>query len=154
MAHEIFEFSYFIDAPVDQVYAHIAEPEHYSRLSPLVSEMQHLRRGTNAQGQSFFEYDTVEALHFAGIIPYNNPIHVTTTLTQVNRQISAEVDTRFGVKMGFVFDLEAENGGTRIRETVHATAPRLVQSYVVDQAKQVQHARVGILKSRLEHATA
>ncbi|MEO8395673.1 MAG: SRPBCC family protein [Chloroflexota bacterium] len=154
MAHEIFEYSYFIDVPVDQVYAHLAEPEHYAKLSPLVSEVLHLRRGVNAEGQSFFEYDTVEALHFAGIIPYNNPIHVIATITQANRQIASEVDTRFGVKMGFLFDLEAENGGTRIRETVHATAPRLVQGYVVDQAKQVQQARAGILKSRLEHAPA
>jgi hypothetical protein len=153
MARERFESSYFIDAPVEQVYGYLAEPEYYARLSPLVSEMINLRHGTNANGQAFFAYDTVEALHFANVIPYNNPIHVTATLTKPNQQIASEVETRFGVKMVFVFDLEAENGGTRIRETVDAESPRLVQGYVVDQAKRVQQARVGILKARLEAAS-
>ena len=154
MAHERFETSYFAQAPVDQVFALFADPERYNRLSPLVSEIRNLRQGLNALGQPFFEYDTVEALHFAGVIPYNNPIHAKTTLTEVNRQVISTVNTRLGIKVGFQFDLDAENGGTRIHEVIDFHMPRLVQNYVVTQAKQVQQVRIRVFQAHLEHTTA
>jgi len=150
MAHESFEYAYLVQAPVDHVFAYLADPEHYARLSPLISEVRNIQRGINPLGQPFFEYDSVEALHFANLIPYNNPIHVKTTMIEVNRQIVAHVDTRLSVKLDFTFDLEAENGGTRVRERIDFHMPRLVQSYVVTQAKQVQQARIRIFKARLE----
>ena len=150
MAYQTFEYSYFIDLSADQLYAYMTEPEHYARLSPIVGDMRNLRLFYNAEHQECFEYDTVEALHFAGMIPYSNPIHVTATMTIPNQQMLAAVDTRLGVRMRFVFDLIEENGGTLVRETVEAHAPRLLQSYVVAQAKAVQQARVEMLKSRLE----
>jgi Polyketide cyclase / dehydrase and lipid transport len=154
MADRTFEYSYFIATPLDQLYAHLSEPESYASLSPIVGDMRNLQRGVNSEGQVYFTYDTVESLHFVGIIPYHNPIHVTITLTQPNQQLIASVIARFGVRMRFVFDFMAGDGGTTIRETVEAHTPRLVQTYVVAQAKAVQKARVGILKSRLELATA
>ena len=152
MAHEHFASDYFVDAPLDQVFAYFADPDRYARSSPIITEVSNIRHGRNPQGQPFYEYESVEALHVVNLIPYNNPIHVQTTLTEVNRQVVSHVDTRLGVNLDFVFNLEPENGGTRIHETIDFHMPRLFQSYVVSQAKAVQQARIQIFKSRLEPA--
>jgi ligand-binding SRPBCC domain-containing protein len=154
MAHERFEYAYEVHAPVDQVFAYFADPERYAHLSPIISDVRNVQHGVTAQGQPFFEYDSTEALRFARLIPYNNPIHAKVTLTEVNHQIVAHINTRFGVNLEFVFDMDAEDGGTRIRETIDFHMPLLVQNYVVSQAKQVQQARIRIFKAKMEGAVA
>ncbi len=150
MASETFEYRYFVNAPADQVYAHLAEPASYVGLSPLVTAVHDIEHSTDADGHAVVRYVSVEKFRFLGILHYDNHIHVTTTLTQQAQQLVSDVDSPMWVRVRFVFDLEGEGGGTWVHETVSARMPGLLRDFVVNEAKSVQQARARILKERLE----
>lgn len=152
MASDSFEYRYFVNAPAEQIYAHLAEPASYVGLSPLVVAVEDIQHSTDAQGRAVMRYLSIERFKFLGFIRYDNRIHVTTTLTQPQRQIVSNVDSPLWVKVKFVFDLQPEDGGTWIHETVSAQMPGLVRGFVIQEAKAVQQARSQILKQRLERA--
>lgn len=148
MASGSFEYRYFVAAPAERIYAHLAEPENYIGLSPLVTAVRDIQRSTDAQGNPVVRYLSIESFRFLGVIRYDNPIRVTMTLLP-NRIIS-DVDSPFWVKVKFVFELQPEANGTWIHETVNATMPGIVRGFVIQQAQAVQQARAQILKQRLE----
>ena len=146
-----FEYGYFVRAPVEQVYAHLADPASYVGLSPLVISVRDVERSVD-NGLIVFRYRSIEQFHFFGVLRYDNRIRVTMTLTRPNAQIVSDVDSPLRVKVRFVFDLRAQDGGTWMQETVTAQSPGIVQGYVVSEAKRVQQERERILKARLEQA--
>ena len=75
-------------------------------------------------------------------------------MTQIDSQMVSDVDSPFWVKVRFVYDLQPENGGTWIHETVSAQMPRIVRDFVVSQAQSVQQARARILTTRMEQQAA
>lgn len=150
MANAAFDYRYFVNAPVAQVYDHLAEPENYIGLSPLVVAVDHIERGTGENVREFVRYRSVERFKFLGYLRYDNILQVTMTLTKPNRQIVSDVDSPFGVKVRFTFDFEGENGGTWVHETISATTPEVFKGFVVREAKRVQLARERELKKRLE----
>jgi ligand-binding SRPBCC domain-containing protein len=150
MAIETFQYSYFIAAPPAQIYAHLSEPSNYIGLSPLVVQVDNIATGTDQEGRAVFTYESVEMFRFLGFIPYANRIKVATTLTQHDRQIVSVVDSPFSVHIQFIFDLQPQDGGTLLTETVTAHMPWVVRGFVVSQAKAVQKARAEILRSRME----
>ena len=151
MATDRFEYRYFINAPAEQVYAHLADPASYVGLSPLVIAVEDVEHSTDEQGRAVVRYLSTERFNFLGFIRYDNRIRVTTTLTQ--QQIVSDVDSPFWVRVNFVFDLQPEGGGTWIQETISAQMPGLLQGFVIREAKSVQLARAQILKQRLEKAS-
>jgi hypothetical protein len=152
MASETFEYRYFVAAPAETVYAHLADPASYVGLSPLVVEVSGVEHSTDAEGHAVVRYQSVERFRFLGVIRYDNRIRVTMTLTQPQRQIISDVDSPMQVRLRFVFDLQPENGGTQVRETVTAQMPSPLRGFVVSEAQRVQRARAEILKTRLEAA--
>jgi ligand-binding SRPBCC domain-containing protein len=150
MANETFDYRYFVDAPAEAIYAHLAEPASYIGLSPLVTAVHDISHSTDAQGRTVVHYVSVEAFNFLGFIHYDNHIRVAMTLTQPPRQIVSDVDSPFWVKVRFVFDLQPEGSGTWIHETVSARMPGIVRGFVIREAKAVQQARAQILKQRLD----
>ncbi len=150
MASETFDYRYFVNAPVSQVYEHLARPENYVGLSPLVVVVSDIERGSDAQGCVWVRYSSVERFRFLGLLRYDNLLRVTMTLTNPERRIVSDVDSPFSVKVRFTFDFEPEAGGTWIHETIHAQMPGILRGFVVSEAKRVQLERARILKSRLE----
>lgn len=152
MAAETFENRYFVSAPADRIYAHLADPASYVGLSPLVTAVDDIEHSTDAQGRAVVRYLSVETFKFLGFIRYDNRIRVTTTLTQPGVQLVSDVDSPMWVKVRFVFDLQPGDGGTWIQETVTARMPGLLRGFVIGEAKSVQQARARILNERLEPA--
>lgn len=152
MSSETFEYRYFVNAPVETIYAHLADASSYVGLSPLVIAVSDVQQSSDEQGRALVRYVSVEQFHFLGVLRYDNRIRVTTTLTEPQQQIVSDVDSPFGVKVRFVFDFESEGGGTWVRETITADMPRLLRGFVVSEAKRVQRARAQILRERLERA--
>ena len=149
MAVETFAQRYFIPAPAERIYDHLAQPENYVGLSPLVVAVRDVQTSRDPQGREVQRYVSVERFHFLGFIRYDNLIRVTTTLTQPPAQLISEVDSPGWVHVQFVFDLQPDAEGTWIDETVTAQALPPLIGFVVAEAKRVQQARVGILMSRM-----
>lgn len=152
MAVETFEYRYFVNAPVGQIYAHLADPASYVGLSPLVVAVDDVQHSTDGQGHAVVRYLSIERFNFLGFIRYDNRIRVSTTLTQPQKQLVSHVDSPLWVKMKFVFDLQPEDSGTWVQETISAQMPGVLHGFVIQEAKSVQKARAQILKQRLERA--
>ena len=150
MAAETFAQRYFIAAPAERIYDHLAQPENYVGLSPLVVAVRDVQTSRDPQGREVQRYLSVERFHFLGFIRYDNLIRVTTTLTQPPAQLISDVDSPMWVRVRFVFDLQPDAEGTWIDETVTAQALLPLLGFVVAEAKRVQVARVQILKTRME----
>jgi ligand-binding SRPBCC domain-containing protein len=147
MATTTWTYRYHINAPVNQIYRHLSDPQSYIGLSPLVVRVYDV-----VKESSGIHYTSVERFTLLGIMPYDNHIRVHTRFTQPNQEMVSDVVSPFAVKVRFVFHFEAEADGTGLTETVTAQMPALLQGFVVGQAKSVQQARAQILKSRLEDA--
>ncbi len=150
MASESFEYRYFVNAPVRDLYQHLSEPGNYVGLSPLVVEVRDIEQGTDASGSLFFRYRSVERFSFLGFIRYDNLLRVTTTLTRPLQQMVSDVDSPFSVRVRFTFDFEPGDGGTWVQETVSVKMPAPLKRFVVSEAKRVQQERARILKQRME----
>ncbi len=150
MAVETFAQRFFIATPIERIYDHLAEPQNYVGLSPLVVAVRDVQTSRDARGREVQHYLSVERFHFLGFIRYDNLIRVTTTLTEPPAQLISEVDSPGWVHMQFVFDLQPDSEGTWIEETITARAPLLLRGYVVAEARRVQEALARILKTRME----
>jgi len=153
MANAAFDYRYFVNAPVAKIYDHLAQPENYIGLSPLVVAVDHIDHGTDENARSFVHYRSVERFKFLGFLRYDNILQVTMTFTQPNRQLVSDVDSSFGVKVRFTFDFEGENGGTWVHETINATMPGIFKGFTVSEARRVQLERERVLKKRLEQGS-
>lgn len=152
MPSESWQVRYFVDAPAHNIYAHLAEPESYIGLSPLVTAVSNVEHLVDSQGRPVVRYVSVERFHFLGIFNYDNKIRVDMTLAETDREIISEVASPMNVHVRFVFMLQPNGSGTDVIEDITAEMPGLVKGFVMDQAKQVQQARMRILKERMERS--
>lgn len=150
MADGMLQHRYFINAPAAHIYEHLAHPQNYVGLSPLIVAVSDVAQSTDAEGHTIVRYQSIERFNFFGFIRYDNKLSVTMTLAQFNRQIISDVDSPFWVKVRFTFDLQPGDGGAWIEETISAHAPLIVKGFVLREAKRVQLERARILKERME----
>ncbi len=150
MTIQTFHYTYVVHAPATAIYEHLAEPMNYIGLSPLIGKITDVKRDTDEQHRSIVTYKTIESFRFLGFITYPNSLNVVTTLAHPNRQIVTDVQSGFNVRVRFIFDLKEQTDGTTITETITATVPALLSSFVVNQAKAVQQHRAKTLKQRME----
>ena len=152
MPQSQFDYSCFIAVPPSLIYEYLSEPEHYRGLQPLVIVVRDVEYGKDNEGRQTRCYVAVERFRFLGFLRYDNPIRVLVTLAKPEELLINNVEARFNVRVNFVTTFQPENGGTQVAETVTIRAPRLLQSYTVNQAKAAQYARFTTLKSLLEAA--
>lgn len=152
MLEVTFSYRCEIALPVTAVYGHLADPENYVGLSPLVTRVYDIKRHVNGDQQAVVQYVTVEHFRFLGFIPYDNHIRVTSTQVQPNAILINEVHSPLNVYVRFVNEfspIEADRG-TAIVETVTIRCPRWVRDFAAGQAKSTQAVRFARLKARLE----
>ncbi|MCA0456611.1 MAG: SRPBCC family protein [Chloroflexi bacterium] len=148
-----FQYTYRIQAPADKLYKHLSEPTNYIGLSPLIVSLTDVQWDTNLHGQRFVQYKSVELFRFLGFIPYRNPLDVVMTLTIPHQQIVSEVQAPLNVRVIFTFDLEQQDSGSTVTETISIHSPLWAKRFVISQAKAVQQNRVQVLTSRMEMNT-
>ncbi|AGZ42715.1 SRPBCC family protein [Actinoplanes friuliensis] len=144
----IAEFSqtFTVPAPAAKVFAHLAEPESYIGLSPLVVAVRDVRREA---GQ--VSYVSVERFTL-GPFKYDNLIKVTMTFPEPDRRIVSDVRSPGAVHLVATVDLVPAGDGTTVTETVHVTFPFLLRPLVVGQARKVARARAAELTRRMSAA--
>ena len=154
MAHvQLENYTCFIQAPPAAIYEFLSDPEHYKGLQPFVVDVRDVVYGTDEDGRAISRSVTVERFHFLKFIGYDNPIHVLLTATKPNEVLDSHVDSPGWTRVHFQTMFQPENGGTRISENVAIHTPRLLQFYVVRQAKVAQHVRFTNLKALFESAS-
>jgi hypothetical protein len=151
MLTQTFQHTYFIHAPASKIYAHLADPNSYMGLSPLLLSITDIHWETNSQQQCVVRYKSVELFRFLGLFTYRNPLDVVMTLTQPDQQIVSDVQTNQNVTVHFVFDMHQQADGTNLTETITAHMPMLLSRFIIGQAKAVQQNRAKVLTQRMEN---
>ena len=144
-------FTTYIARSVPDVYEHLANPQNFIGLQPLLIEMSPVQSAM-INGATVQSYETVEAFRLGGHVVYRNRIRVETTLTKPNEQMDSRVRSPGGVTLHVRYTFTAYNGSTQLAEVMDIHMSRLVAGFVVRQATQAQTAVMARLKARLEVA--
>jgi hypothetical protein len=141
--------SYDIAATPVAVLAHLAVPENYIGLSPLLVDVRDVRR----EGQ-VTHYVAVERFRFLGLVQHDNVIQVSLR-TEDGRlpdeaTVSGEVVSPGGVRMDYSFAVTARgDGGSQVVDRLLLHAPFGLLRYAAGKAGAVQAERGRVLAQRL-----
>ncbi|WP_040809666.1 SRPBCC family protein [Nocardia concava] len=138
MPEKILRNTFTVRASAAAVYEHLARPENYIGLSPLVVAVE------DVQADS---YVAVERFRFLGF-KYDNRIRVSLLGTP-GKAVWGEVNSPGGVHMAYRFDLTETPEGTRIDDELRLRTPFGLLAFASGQARKVQLARATILAERL-----
>ena len=144
-------FNIDIARPISVVYDHLAQPQNFLGLQPLLIEMSPIT-ATVENGWPVRSYETVEAFRVGGRVVYRNRIRVKMTLPRPPEQIDTIVHSPGGVTLTVQYLFTSEKDGTRLTEIMEIHTPRLLAGFVVQQATQAQNTVMQRLKARLEAA--
>ncbi|RMI30650.1 SRPBCC family protein [Nocardia stercoris] len=138
MPEKIIRNTFVVAAPVEAVYEHLARPENYIGLSPLVVAVENVQEGS---------YVAVERFRFLGL-KYDNRIQVRFH-TAPGKAVWGDVDSPGRVHMDWRFDLTADPDGTHVDDELRLRTPFGLMAFASGQARKVQLARAEILADRL-----
>ncbi|MFD7643096.1 SRPBCC family protein [Kitasatospora sp. NPDC059795] len=145
--------AYDIAAPPATVLAHLAEPQNYIGLSPLLVDVRDIRRENGVT-----HYAAVERFRFLGLLQHDNVIQVTIRTEDTHlpdtATVSGEVASPGGVRMTYRFTITARpDGSSHIIDTLHLHTPFGLLHYAAAKAGAVQTARARVLSHRLNNPT-
>ncbi|MER7001964.1 SRPBCC family protein [Dactylosporangium sp. NPDC000555] len=139
MAVDVFTHSFVVAAAPGAVRAHLADPDSYIGLSPLVVAVRDVRRDGDV-----VRYVAVERFGL-----YRNAIRVTLTVGE--DRIVSEVVSPGRVRLRAEVEPvphEDAPGHSMVTETITVESPALLRWFVVRQARGVQQARARELARR------
>ncbi|MEV8512742.1 SRPBCC family protein [Dactylosporangium sp. NPDC051484] len=139
MAVDVFAHSFVVAATPGAVRAHLADPDSYVGLSPLVVAVRDVRRDGDV-----VRYVAVERFGL-----YRNAIRVALTVGE--DRIVSEVASPGRVRLRAEVDLAPHAdapGHTTVTETITVESPAPLRRFVVRQARGVQQARARELARR------
>ncbi|NUW45761.1 SRPBCC family protein [Nonomuraea rhodomycinica] len=146
MSNRVLTHEYRVGAAPEEVFEHLTTPESYIGLSPLVVAVRDVDRSR----PGVIRYTAVERFRLLRFLTYDNPIDVA--LHTDGLSVYGEVRSPGRVRMAYRFGLAPDGtGGTRVRDRLDLTAPRVVAGFAAGQARKVQLARARILAERLSH---
>ncbi|MBK9923757.1 MAG: hypothetical protein IPP66_00565 [Anaerolineales bacterium] len=147
-----FELDIFIDCRQDKVYDHLAEPLNLIGLQPLLTEIDVLKEKIDENNIRLRPFYTVETFRWMGLPIYKNKIYSVIHLTKPREEMEFHVYSKPNIEIVFKYQFKKSNDNrTQITQTVHfVKVNKLLETFVVDQAKQAQRALLSNLKVRLE----
>ncbi len=147
-----FELTVFIDCPKETVYDHLSQPLNMIGLQPLLTEIDVLNERRASDGTVLRPFYTVETFRLLGLPVYRNRIYSIMQLTQPKDELKFHVYSKPRIEIVFTYRFEQFNDGrTRITQSVEfVKLNKLLETFVVEQAKQAQRALLSNLKIRLE----
>ncbi|MFD8482412.1 SRPBCC family protein [Kitasatospora sp. NPDC059673] len=141
--------SYDIAATPAAVLAHLADPENYIGLSPLLVDVRDVRREGGVT-----HYVAVERFRFLGLVRHDNAIRVSLRTEDARlpdeATISGEVVSPGGVRMDYRFAVTARgDGGSLVVDLLRLHTPVGLLHYAAGKAAAVQAERARVLARRL-----
>ncbi|NGO77387.1 SRPBCC family protein [Streptomyces sp. YC504] len=144
MPTEEFSHDVTVPAPAARIFAHLADPESYIGLSPLLVAVRDV-----VTAEDEVRYVAVERFRVLGPLRWDNPIRVTMTFPEPGRRIVSDVRSPGRVRLTATVELAPDGAGTRVSETVSVTYPKLLRRLVIGQATNVQRHRLAELARRM-----
>jgi hypothetical protein len=129
----------FVNAPVSEVYRFLADFSRHSEWDQTATRLEQVEKGDangiGAQWRSYEKLDTLQSdrgrkplLHVHGSVGV--AVREVRELAPDKRIAWHSYPVpRMGVTADCAFDLEEENGGTRVTETVQINAPGVMESF-------------------------
>ncbi|NWG33055.1 MAG: SRPBCC family protein [Chloroflexi bacterium] len=147
-----FELTVFINCPKETVYDHLSQPLNMIGLQPLLTEIDVLKERRDTDGIVLRPFYTVETFRLLGLPVYRNRIYSVIHLTKPKDELKFHVYSKPRIEIVFTYRFEQfDDVGTKITQTVEfVKLNRLLEKFVVEQAKQAQRALLSNLKIRLE----
>ncbi|GAA5004128.1 SRPBCC family protein [Kitasatospora paranensis] len=141
--------SHDIAATPAAVLAHLAEPQNYIGLSPLLVDVRDVR----CEG-GVTHYVAVERFRFLGLVRHDNVIRVSLRTEDARlpdeATVSGEVVSPGGVRMDYCFAITARGaGGSRVVDRLRLHAPFGLLRFAAGKAGTVQAERGRVLAGRL-----
>jgi len=149
MARTTFEQDMFISAPCERVRTHVATlMTRIEELHPFVIAAQHVKTTTAPDGSAIEHYRVRDRMKLG-------PFSITFTY-RVEMSVSAEgrlVSNAYqspGIHLFNTTWCEPEGQGTRVREHIEITAPRLLMNITYNGAASAHQELFKKLKARIE----
>jgi ribosome-associated toxin RatA of RatAB toxin-antitoxin module len=147
-----FELTVFIHCPKEILYDHLSQPINLIGLQPLLTKIDILKEKTNADGIVVRPFYTVETFRLLGLPVYRNRIYSVMQLTRPNDELKFHVYSKPRIEIIFTYHFEQlDDNRTQITQRVEfVRLNKLLERFVIEQAKQAQQALLSNLKIRLE----
>ncbi|MGX4738342.1 SRPBCC family protein [Kitasatospora griseola] len=141
--------SYDIAAKPAAVLAHLADPENYIGLSPLLVDVRDVQHEAGVT-----HYVAVERFRFLGLVQHDNVIRVSLRIEDAGlpaeATVSGEVVSPGGVRMDYRFAVTARGAdGSLVVDRLRLHAPFGLLRYAAGKAGAVQAERGRVLARRL-----
>jgi uncharacterized membrane protein len=138
------EKTIFVNAPVEKVFAYMADPMHQLEIWPSMQEVKNVQHFPDG-GHSFDWVYKMAGLRFEG--------HTETTEFVENQRVVAR--TKSGISSTFVWTYQPEHGGTRVNVAVDYSIPgnilgRLSEPIIHKMNEQEGETILANLKARME----
>jgi ribosome-associated toxin RatA of RatAB toxin-antitoxin module len=142
----------FIRCPKEILYGHLSQPINLIGLQPLLTKIDILKEKTNADGIVVRPFYTVETFRLLGLPVYRNRIYSVMQLTRPNDELKFHVYSKPRIEIIFTYHFEQlDDNRTQITQRVEfVRLNKLLERFVIEQAKQAQQALLSNLKIRLE----
>jgi len=147
-----FELNIFIDCERGEIYNHLSEPINMVGLQPLLTEIDMLKAKTDENGVSLRPFYTVETFRLLGLPVFRNRIYSVIHLTKPKEELEFHVYSKPGIEIIFTYKFRQFNDKrTQVTQTVQfVKLNKLLEVFVINQAKHAQRVLLSNLKVRLE----
>ncbi|GHJ48123.1 hypothetical protein Cs7R123_54650 [Catellatospora sp. TT07R-123] len=149
MAKAVLEHEWRVDAGLDEVFRHLADPNSYIGLSPLVVTVRDVRMAVDERDRPVLDYIAVERFKFLRKLRWDNPIKVRMRTLPDQGKLAQSVKSPGGVRLESTVELIADGDGTRILERLDLSMPAPLKGFVTGQARSVQLFRAAELARRM-----
>lgn len=144
MRTALIHYAFTVAAPPEAVFEHLAEPESYVGLSPLVVSVRDISRD-----DGIIRYRAVERFRIAGRLSHDNVIAVTLEANRDDMTVGGDVRSPGRVTMTYRYGIAPDGDGAAVTDTLWLRAPVALRRFARSRARAVQLARARILAERL-----
>ena len=147
-----FELTVFIDCIRDKVYDHLSEPINMIGLQPRLTEIDTLKEKRDLDGIVLRPFHVVESYRLLGLTVFKNRLYSVLRLVKPKEELELQVHSRPGIELVFHYEFRQSNDQrTQVTQTLQALkANKLLENFVLSQAKHTQRVLLSNLKVRLE----
>lgn len=149
---QTFELTVFIDCKRDKVYDHLSEPINMIGLQPRLTGIDTLKGKRDADGIALRPFHMVETYRVMGLPIFRNKLYAVIRLVKPKECLEFHVHSQPGIEIVFHYKFEQFNDQqTQVTQTLRALkANKMLEKFVLNQAKYTQRVLLSNLKVRLE----
>jgi hypothetical protein len=149
---QTFELTVFINCKRDKVYDHLSEPINMIGLQPRLTEIDMLGEKRDTDGIILRTFHVVETYRLLGFPIFRNRLYSVLRLVKPKEELEFRTYSKPGIEIVFHYKFQQHNDQrTQVTQTLQVLkANKLLENFVLNQAKYTQRVLLSNLKVRLE----